>query len=41
MRPGDAASFMGVSSLPCGIMVPEAQKALAEAILKEKLDVEP
>lgn len=41
VRPGDAASFLGVSPLPCGVMVPEEQKARAEAILKEKLGVEP
>ena len=34
VRASDAISFMGVSSLPCGVMVPEAEKARAEFILK-------
>lgn len=39
VRSGDVSTFMGVSALPCGVMVLEDQKDRAEAILDEMLDV--
>ena len=40
VRSGDVSTFMGVSALPCGVMVPEEQRSRAEAILMETLNEE-
>ena len=38
LRPGDTSSFLGVSGLPCGVMVPETLLQEAQDILAENLD---
>ncbi|MFH1485449.1 MAG: DUF2007 domain-containing protein [Chloroflexota bacterium] len=35
VRPGDAVSFLGVSSMPCRIMVPEGMLEEAKAIVAD------
>jgi hypothetical protein len=40
IRPGDAYTFLGVSGLPCGLMVPAEQQERAKAILNEELNPE-
>ncbi|MFO8101257.1 MAG: DUF2007 domain-containing protein [Dehalococcoidia bacterium] len=38
IEPRDAVSFMGVSALPCRVMVPEDQVAEARKILGEYIE---
>ena len=40
IRPGDVASFLGTSLLPCRLLVLEEQKEEAEGILTETLGAE-
>ena len=40
VRAGDTASFMGVSSAPCRLMVPEERLAEARRLLEERLGPE-
>jgi hypothetical protein len=38
LQPGDTSSFLGVSGLPCGVMVPETLLGEAQGILNENLE---
>lgn len=35
IKPGDAISFLGVSAIPCRIMVPEDRLSEAKAVIAE------
>ncbi|MDA1215869.1 MAG: DUF2007 domain-containing protein [Chloroflexi bacterium] len=38
LQPGDTSSFLGVSGLPCRVMVPETLLQEAQDILNENLE---
>ena len=38
IEPGDAASFLGVSSMPCRVMVPQEMLREATAVLADYTD---
>lgn len=37
IRPGDTASYLGVSAYPCRLMLPEDELARGRAVMEERL----
>lgn len=40
LRPGDTASYLGVSAYPCRILVPEAEIERARVVMEERLGLD-